>query len=161
MEDISGLVGTVSVEWKDKDGKPVEYRLDAYQPDDWSVLQDVLLTEKRERILKTVVGMRDKVPAATFSSLMGEAMQEVGNIVALDMDDLHTLMGNAEGMGLMIWVLFQRCHPGKVTREEAVEMFKAGVIDETKAVTLVKSLQKLMGNESEPEGNEESQPESE
>ena len=139
-EDVSRLVGETIVKWKGKD-----YILPTFGLRDWGLMQGDLVEEKRSRIIHAVMNLRKKFSPQEFQDLRREALQEITNVNSLTGRDLGELMGSEFGISLMLWILFERSHPGTVTREELEEFVKSDEFTEELGVRLSDQLELCLG----------------
>lgn len=145
MEDVSRIVGSVCVKWKDRDGNPKEYIVDNFGLRDWSALQSRMVEEKRSRMIQSVLSLRDVLPKSEFEQLKLDAIKESGNIAALNQRDFEEVMSTPHGAALMLWILLERKYPQQASRQECLDMVQQGAITEENLLLLLQQLLTAMG----------------
>lgn len=141
MDDVSQIVGQVEVKWAGKN-----YLIGPFGYADWGVLQEQLKKEKRGRMIRTVLDMRDMLSAAEFEEMKGEALKKASNITGLALADYQEIMSSIEGISHLMWILFERSYPGEFTRETVAKMIQSDAITEEDGVLLASQLETALGS---------------
>lgn len=141
MEDVSRVTGDpVTVQWKGKD-----YILGGFSFEDWGLLQNELLRERRKLKMQVVTDLRDSLPTDIWREMLDKARQEAENIGEVSDAEVGKFLGDEEGLAFVLWVLFERRYPGAVRRLETIDMLVQGAINEDQLTNLLTAIQSAMG----------------
>lgn len=139
MEDVGRLAGKVTIEFNGAD-----YTLQQATIETWGTLQNLLVREKRSRIVQSALDLRGSLPESEFVALKRDALNEAGNIQSLSQRDMQELMSTDAGFAILVWVLFDQSYPGKFTREQVRGMLKSGVITEADGIEIASQIEQAL-----------------
>ena len=139
MEDVGRLAGKVTFKFNG-----AEYTLSQATIETWGTLQNLLVREKRSRIVQSALDLRGLVSDAEFVALKRDALNEAGNIQSLSNRDMQELMSTDAGFAVLVWVLLDQSYPGKFTREQAADMLKNGVITEADGIEIASQIEQAL-----------------
>lgn len=140
MEDVSGIVGEVSVTVGGK-----SYLIGNAGWDDWSVFKRHFIEEKRALMLRAVVAIRGTVAEDEYREMRREAINEAGTITDIGERDIRAIMSSREGMGFMLWCMLERRYPQAVTRADCEEAVRSEAVTEDQLLVLTNSMFVAMG----------------
>ena len=139
MEDVGRLAGKVTFRFNG-----AEYTLSQATIETWGTLQNLLVREKRSRIIQAALDLRGLVPDSDFVALKRDALNEAGNIQSLSQRDMQELMNTDAGFSTLVWVLLEQTYPGKFTREHAAGMIKNGVFTEADGIEIASQIEQAL-----------------
>ena len=123
-DDVSRIIGTLIARVPlERDGKKVtrEFIVGPLSFENWGTLQDVVLKEKRARLLAAVRSIKGTMPFAEYDQMMKDAMRQVSLMAGFDNDDAQYVLDDPHGRGTTAWILIESKYPGAVTREECIK----------------------------------------
>lgn len=155
-DDVSRIIGKFTVKLGGK-----EYVVGPFSFEAWSIVQEKLLTQKRKRMIESLVAVRDSIEAATYNNLFRETMNQVGNTAALTPQDANYIFTSPAGIGLCIWVMIElqyKADPGRPSLQQCVNHAMTCMEDGDLTI-LLRQLMACMGIPMEGDaGNENGQP---
>ena len=142
MEDVSRVTGNNTVfSWKDK-----EYVLSGFTFEDWGVLQDWLVRDKRRKHCQVVIDLRHDLPPDVWEQQFTQAKKEATEIGEIGAEEIQKFLASNEGVSLFLWVILERRYPGVFKRTEMLEVLATGAITAEKLAVLLQSMQTVLGN---------------
>lgn len=156
--EVASLVGHVSIDTKDSDGKPVTLLLENFGFDDWSVVQERFLKKKRANVIQAAVeagkaiidsadsDSKSRIEAANMAKMIREeAMNVASRMTGITINDFVEMTNNNEWSAIFLWVMIERRYPGKLTVADVERMVREDEITEEAGKTIVQSLFTAIG----------------
>ena len=157
--EVASLVGRVTIDTKDANGKPVTLLLDNFGFDDWSAVQERFLKKRRASVIQAAVDAgkaiveseefssdKAKIEAAsTAKMLREEAMTVASRMTGITLHDFVEMTNNDSWSAVFLWVMIERRYPGKFSISDVERMLRDDDIDESICKAIVESLFTAMG----------------
>lgn len=154
--EVASLVGSVTIDTKDSNGKPVTLLLDNFGFDDWSVVQERFLKKRRSGLIESAVEAGKSIVDAADEStkaealkmakmLREEAMTMASRLSGITDQDFVEMMGSNAGSALFLWVMVERRYPGRFTVADVERMIQDDAVTASTLLTILDSLKVAMG----------------
>lgn len=142
MQDVSRVTGNPVIIKSKVKGR--EFILRGLTFDDLGVLQSEMLREKRKRKVETATEMvkqlGDAFPLAERMQILSDARREADEIAFVSDAEFSSFLNTMDGGIALLWTLFERQHPGAITKSELMQMVASGELGDESLHGLVNTL---------------------
>lgn len=156
--EVASLVGHVTIDTKDANGKPVTLLLDNFGFDDWSAVQERFLKRKKASLVTVAVDAGKAIVEAAdpdeksqaeaermAKTLREEALTLAARSSGITQDDFVEMISSPAGSAMFLWVMIERRYPGKYAVSDVERMIREDAITDEIVGDILESLKTAMG----------------
>jgi len=103
----------------------VTYRLAAMTLEDWGIVENRILQQKRNAILTTIADQRDCLPADVWRAEWKAACERAQSILRVSYAEAEAGVATDEGMAFRLWLMLEKHYPSEFSYDDLLDIVGA------------------------------------